>query len=59
MTFKPTLIAAACMLALTAGAPAQAQSKKELEAMRKEMQQLRAEMEQLRAELLAPEDREA
>jgi len=53
MTFKPTLIAAACMLALTAGAPAQAQSKKELEAMRKEMQQLRAEMAEMKKERAA------
>lgn len=53
MTFKPTLIAAACMLALTAAAPAQAQSKKELEAMRKEMQQLRAEMAEMKKERAA------
>jgi len=53
MTFKPTLIAAACMLALTAGTPAQAQSKKELEAMRKEMQQLRAEMTEMKKERAA------
>jgi len=53
MTFKPTLIAAACMLALTAGTPAQAQSKKELEAMRKEMQQLRAEMAEMKKERAA------
>ena len=53
MTFKPTLIAAACVLALTAAAPAQAQSKKELEAMRKEMQQLRAEMAEMKKERAA------
>ncbi|HEY9064290.1 MAG TPA: DcaP family trimeric outer membrane transporter [Burkholderiaceae bacterium] len=49
MTMKPTLIASACTLALAAASvPAQAQSKKEFEALRKELQLLRAEVAELK-----------
>jgi hypothetical protein len=53
MTFKPTLIAAACTMVLAAAAPAQAQTKKEVDALRKEMQLLRAEMAEIKKERAA------
>ena len=53
MTFKPTLIAAACMLALALTAPAHAQSKKELEELRKELQQLRSDVAEMKKERAA------
>ncbi len=53
MTFKPTLIAAACTLVLAAAAPAQAQTKKEVDALRQEMKQLRAEMAEIKRERAA------
>ena len=53
MTMKPTLIAAACTLALAAAAPAQAQTKKQFDALRTEMQQLRAEMAEIKKERAA------